>query len=744
VVGVAHSLYCVTHFLCTDENNSLGGVSVDSLVKGFLNGLYKVRIHGVEQLDLSTPCILAPNHVSLLDAVILAFNLPKEVVFVANTNIAKKFSFIKKFRQVYEVDPLNPFAVKDLVKAILKEGKSILLFPEGRITTTGSIMKIYSGLGFIAMKTGAPVYPISINGLERSVFSYMNDLWKTTLIPAVSIHIGKPYTIPYERGLSMGIQKRRAAQLVYKKMQEELFQSRMKPEVNLFNELLIAAHTNGPDLKIVEEITEVEGTKGPKKIVQKLHRDITYKELIVGSYVFAEKLKPLLEGQNRVGIFLPNSIGHIIVLFALFYMGKVPAILNFSMGTQTLLECCETAGIKTIITAEEFVKKGKFEHIIEAFEDDGLNIVDVQDVKQTVSKSDKLLGLVKYLQKTESKATTNELILFTSGSESKPKGVILTHRNIFANIQQVRSLIDTTSKDKMLNPLPMFHSFGLTIGTILPILLGIPSFTYPSPLHFRVVAELAYDRNATLLLGTPTFLANYARVAHHYDFYKMRYVLTGGEKLKDEIRDTWMKKFGIRIIEGYGTTETAPLLTANVPMTYEEGTVGPLIPGVEMKLEKIEGIDKGGNLLVKGPNIMKGYLIHGQGFVPAPEFYDTGDIVEITDQGNIKIVSRKKRFAKVAGEMVSLSLVESIASQCFQDDQMAAVNVPDKRKGEKIVLFTTNENAKVHQLKDYILSKGLSPLLTPSQIHQLKQIPLLGSGKFDYVTLKTIAEEVGT
>jgi len=287
----------------------------------------------------------------------------------------------------------------------------------------------------------------------------------------------------------------------------------------------------------------------------------------------------------------------------------------------------------------------------------------------------------------------------------------------------------------------MFHSFGLTAGTLLPVLKGVEVFLYPSPLHYRTLPEISYDRNITIFLGTPTFLYGYAKYAHPYDFYNLRYVLAGGEKLKDEVRQLWQDKFGIRILEGYGTTETAPVLSLNTPLFHKTGTVGRFLPGIEYRIEAVPGIEDGGNLWVKGPNVMAGYMLYGKGFVPAAEWYDCGDVVSIDSEGYLSIKSRLRRFAKISGEMISLDAVEEAAEKCFGTNRNAAVNLPDVKKGEKILLYTMYKNASRQMLREFLSQGRQSMLSMPAEIIIVDKLPLLGSGKIDYVTLKGLAQK---
>ncbi|MEJ8544353.1 AMP-binding protein [Brevibacillus borstelensis] len=698
-------------------------VLIYTFIKWLLMLWFRPRVHGTGKLDLSQPGIIIPNHVSLLDAVLLSFCLPSNTTFVANTEIAKKFSLFLRFRKHITVDPMNPYSIRHMIR-VVKNGESLVIFPEGRITTTGGLMKIYSGVGYLAMRTGATVYPVVIQGLERSVFSYLKGKLRIVWFPKVDISVGTPFTMHKKENVSMREQKAAGSDLILRTLQRELFQARMKQNVNLFNEALEASRIHGKKLVIAKDMTS----------------SINYRALFIGSYLLGSKVQSLLKGEQTVGVLLPTSVGHLVTLFALFRIGVTPAILNFSLGIRSLLDCCETAGIKTVLTSRVFIEKGKLQHLIAGLEG-RVRIVYLEDVKASATAGNKLSALFSYLTGKRSEATTNELILFTSGSESKPKGVVLTHTNLYANIMQVKSVIDLTNKDKILNALPMFHSFGLTAGTMLPVIAGIPVYLYPSPLHYKVISELCYDQNITLMFGTSTFLAGYGKFAHPYNFYSLRYIFAGAEKLKPDVRQMWMDKFGVRIFEGYGATETSPILSLNTPLANRPGTVGRLLPGMEYQLEQVEGISHGGELLVKGPNVMKGYLIHGKGFIPAEEWYHTGDLVEADADGFLTIQSRLKRFAKIGGEMVSLNLVEELAAQCFGHSDFAAVTISDARKGERILLYTADETAKLDRLRAYLVEKQFSPLLLPTSIRLTKVLPLLGSGKTDYVTLKQMAEK---
>lgn len=502
------------------------------------------------------------------------------------------------------------------------------------------------------------------------------------------------------------------------------FHSYKKDQVNLFNELL-----------------EVSKGLEEKIVAEDLQMKIDYKTLVISSYVLSEKLEAVLKNDNRVGLLLPNSVGHVLALFSLFKIGKTPAILNFSMGVKTLMDCIETAQIKQIITSKLFVEKGGLEPLISELEKHA-TVFYIENIKASISTKDKAKGFIQYQMKTRSKSTNNELILFTSGSEAKPKGVILTHDNIYSNIYQLYCSIILYPHDKFFNALPMFHSFGLTAGTLVPILTGLSVYFYPSPLHFKEIPQLVFKKHATILLGTSTFLERYENYAKPYHFSTLRLAVAGGERLNPDVRDRFLLKHAVRVIEGYGATEASPVISLNTPYLFKNDTVGTLLPGIEYKIQPVEGITEGGSLFIKGPNIMKGYLLFDKGFVPAPEWYDTGDIVKVDEDGFITIIARLKRFAKIAGEMISLHLVEQLASKCFQRTDFYAVSIRDAARGEKVVLFTTFEEINEAELRKYVTSQQLSTIYLPSVIHTLEAVPLLGSGKVDYVTLTEMAKEL--
>lgn len=706
-----------------------------NLLKWILTVLFRVEVKGLENYrDAGERALIVANHLSFLDAVLLALFLPGKPFFAINSFIAERW-YIKPFltlADTFPLDPTNPMATKTMISR-LKQGGHCVIFPEGRITVTGSLMKVYEGPGMIADKAEAQILPIRIDGAQYTPFSRLKGKVRIRWFPQITLHMLPPrnFTVSEE---TKG-RKRRAAigNQLYDLMTEMLFET-SNIDQTLWLGLRDAMATHGGGHKMVDDIKR---------------QPLSYRQLIMRSLILGDKIAQETEKGEHIGLLLPNMAATIVSFFALQAYGRVAAMLNFSTGAKNVVSACKTAELKHVYTSRLFISTAKLEPIIEAIEEAGVTIHYLEDIAKTVTLADKLKGLLRASfnpsnREYQAAADDASVILFTSGSEGTPKAVVLSHRNIQANRYQLAARVDFSSTDIVFNALPVFHSFGLTGGTLLPLLSGIRTFFYPSPLHYRIVPELVYDTNATILFGTDTFLSGYARFAHSYDFYAVRYVFAGAEKLKDETRKLWSEKYGVRVLEGYGATETSPVIAANTPMQNLGGTVGRLMPGISHKLEPVPGIAEGGKLLVHGPNIMKGYLLAdnpGQLIPPEEGWYDTGDIVEVNAEGFISIKGRAKRFAKIGGEMVSLTAVESYLSKLWPDSAHAVVALPDAKKGEQLILLTEQKDAERSAIIAYTKEEGIGELSLPKVIHIIDNMPLLGTGKLDYVAIKELAEE---
>src|SRR5436309_8904008 len=456
--------------------------------------------------------------------------------------------------------------------------------------------------------------------------------------------------------------------------------------------------TTSTDRTMVEAVVQAAQTHGPSRVAieDPVSGTLSYKRLLVGAAILGAKLMPMAQEGRPIGVMLPNANGAVVTILALMTAGRVPAMINFTSGAANILSGCKSAQIDTIVSSRAFIEKARLGNLVAAIER-VVKIIYLEDIRAGITLGDKLRGLINANKPlVERKPDDWAAILFTSGSEGVPKGVVLSHRNMLANAAQAAARIDFGREDKVFNILQVFHSFGLTVGLVLPLVSGVRIYLYPSPLHYRIVPELVYGVNATILFGTDTFLNGYARSAHAYDFRSLRYILAGAEPVKESTRRIYLEKFGLRILEGYGVTETAPALALNTPMFNKFGTVGRMLPGMQARLEPVEGVDDGGRLFVKRPNVMLGYLkVDRRGILEPPPggWHDTGDIVTLDAQGFVTIKGRAKRFAKIGGEMISLAAVESLAAQLWPDVLSAVATAPDARKGERLVLVTQQEGA---------------------------------------------------
>lgn len=684
---------------------------------------HRLEVEGLDNLKAAGPApILALNHVSFLDGPLALTLTNEEPVFAIDYTIAQAW-WMKPFLKLTRALPLNPskpMSTRTLIK-IVQNGDPLVIFPEGRITVTGGLMKVYDGAAMVADKTGSMVVPIRIEGLEKSPFSRLTAQHvRRRLFPKVKVTILPPVRLKVDDELKGRKRRAAAGAALYQVMSDLVFR------------------TQHIDKTVLERIIETATERGMKQLAVQdpVAGSLSYGKLLTAVAVLGEKFETLYAGQDTLGIMLPNANGACAALLGVISAGKVPAMINFTAGAANILSACKAAQVTTILTSRAFVEQAKLGAIVEEI-GRSLNIVWLDDLRATIGLKDKLLGLLrKSTPKVARKATDPAVILFTSGSEGTPKGVVLTHRNILANAAQAASRIDFHSGDKVFNVLPIFHSFGLTAGTVLPLVSGVPVYFYPSPLHYRIVPELVYASNATIIFGTDTFLSGYARTAHPYDFRSVRYCFSGAEPVKTSTRETYMEKFGLRILEGYGVTETAPVISINTPMYNKSGTVGKIMPGMEYRLEPVIGVEGGGRLFVRGPNVMAGYLRAEKPGVLEPlqdGWHDTGDIVSIDDAGFVSIRGRAKRFAKIGGEMISLAAVEALAGELWKGSLSAVATVPDPRKGEKLVLITEAEKATRAEFLAFAKANGAMDLMVPAEVRVVAHVPVLGSGKIDFV-----------
>ncbi len=745
-----------------------------TLLRLLVRLLFRFRAFNEDALRTPGPVLLIPNHTSWFDWLFVGVCLGPDWKFVTSSTTAKK-SWLHKFVMVnsrtFPIDNASPYAVKHMAEFLQKGGK-LVLFAEGRISRTGTLMKLFDGTGFLIHKTHAKVITAYLRGANRLPFS-PNPGWKRCF-PTVTTHFSEVLTAPHSEHLSTAQSRTLFTRWLRDAMVGQQFRTEMEFGPATVPAAIAETAADVPGKVVLEDATLTQ---------------LTYRKLFIAARLLGAKIANAIGATTSspapIGVLLPNVNATPVVLLALWQHGKVPAVLNYSTGSATMLACVQLAGLKHIVTSRTFLARAKLDAT--PFQKAGVQLLYLEDLRKTLRAWDKLSAWVgshfNFQPSTFNSAPTDTaVILFTSGSEGVPKGVELTHRNILANIRQMMAVTDLTDQDRLFNCLPLFHSFGLTVGLLVPMVRGMFCFIYPSPLHYRVIPSVLYDRDCTVLLSTNTFLNGYGRKAHTYDFRSMRYLFAAAEKLQEATAQTWSHRFGVRILEGYGATECAPCLSVNTPLEPQHGSVGRFMPGVEWRLEPVEGISGAGEkvgareseqtpsptdapaptlplshsptcspappttgrLFVRGPNIMKGYLNPDANakFQADGGWYDTGDIVSVDAEGFISIRGRLKRFAKISGEMVSLTAVEDALAGAFPHYGLrcatAVVTRPDADKGEALICCTNEPRLTAAEIRDAIKSKGLSNLCVPRELVVVKEIPKLGTGKTNHRELQAL------
>lgn len=703
------------------------------IIKPLIRFAFRVTVNG-RYKNPSDKSLIIANHSSFLDGVLLALFLPITPVFVIHTEIANHWLFRCFLRYVdyLVVDPAHPMAMKKVVN-LLNSGRSVVIFPEGRITTTGSLMKVYAGAAFAATRSQAMIVPVHISGAKYSYFSRVGGLFKRRLLPKLTLTILPATTISSQPSLSTRQRRQEAKEKMHQLMMAMMVASREK--CSLYEQLLAARQTHGKNRVIYEDGSG---------------QSLTYNNFVKKTVVLSTLLKPYMMSE-RVGLLLPNSHAGVLNFYALQHRGLTPVMINYTAGIRAIKAGLTACQSNTLITSRQFIDKANLGALIHELAN--YQIIYLEDLYQSMTWLDKLSMAIKgcfpRFTAARQQADDEAVVLFTSGSEGFPKGVVHSHDSLLMNVAQIQAIYDFNPADKLMICLPTFHVFGLAAGTLLPIATGASAVLYPNPLHYRAIPEVIYDRNCTILLSTSTFLAGYARFADTYDFHQLRYVIAGAEKLATEVAQTYYQRFGIRVLEGYGSTETAPVIAANTLMTYQSGSVGQLLPGMTATLIAAPELSipqtnnqTCGRLTVSGDNVMLGYLhaerpgqIEPSPMINGKRSYDTGDIVCLDEKGYVSIVGRAKRFAKIAGEMVALDSVEEIATAASSQYHHAVITVANEKKGEALVLFTTDHELTRSRLQQVAKEGGFSELMVPREIRYRQTIPLFASGKTNYQAL---------
>lgn len=479
-------------------------------------------------------------------------------------------------------------------------------------------------------------------------------------------------------------------------------------------------------------------------------RVLTYTEIVRASFALGSALKAQTSAKEKTGILLPTGAGAILAFFALQSIGRIPAMLNFTAGSHNLLAAFKAAEITKVITAHKFIKIGGLEDLIEKLSPH-VEFIYLEDVRDGLSTKNKIVAalgsVVPSLFMARPSYNDPAVILFTSGTEGDPKGVALSHKNLVANVEQIRAHIGDLRPDTdiVFNPLPTFHCFGLTGGSLLPLFSGMKVALYPSPLHVKIIPQRIKDIGATISFATDTFISRYARAGKEGALSNLRFVVCGAEQVRDETRAFLKKKYNLMVLEGYGVTETSPVCAVNQPDANRHGTVGHFLPGQETRIEPITGIERGGRLFVKGPNVMMGYILaENPGVIQPLEdgWHDTGDVVEVDEDGYVAIRGRVKRFANIGGETVSLAVVENCAKAVWPENEHVALILPDPKKGEKIIVLSDTKEANRMEILTWAQQHGVPELAVPRKVIHVEEIPVLGTGKVDYQGAQKLLESL--
>ena len=505
-----------------------------------------------------------------------------------------------------------------------------------------------------------------------------------------------------------------------------------RTRVSLFEALLRARDAKGGKTKIIEDHER---------------KALSYDDIVRAAFALGGKIDALIKKRETAGVMLPTGVGCTVTFFALHAIGRTPAMLNFTAGAMNLKSACEAANVRKILTSRRFIEIAKLQPLAAELSKHA-KLIYLEDVRKSIDLGDKIVALVKsfFPRLFAAKAHPDDtgVILFTSGSYGAPKGAVLSHANIVANVQQIYAHVPFDPDWSFFCPLPMFHCFGLTGGVFLPLFTGHKTFLFPSPVMVKEIPRLIRDTGANVFFATDTFAQQYARNAADGDLSCIKLMVCGAERVKEETRELYMRRFGVTLLEGYGATEASPVISVNQPTANRYGSVGRLLPGIEWRLEPVPGIEGGQKLFVRGPNVMRGYLdpLKPFGIDLLPEgWHDTGDVVDVDEDGFVRILGRVKRFAKIGGEMVSLNAVEGYAQALWPDNTHAAISLPDSRKGERIVLFTDRADAKAEDFLAWAKANGAAEIAVPKRIVAIEAIPALGTGKTDYVALQRLAAE---
>lgn len=678
--------------------------------------------------DAAAPVIYVVTHQSRLDPALMLALLPDDTLHILDQSSAQA-AWLEPWRELARTIAFNAehvFVSRRLVQVLKRRGRIAVYLPEN-VEPDIRAFRLYRAVARIAAQGEAHVVPIFIDGAGHLPFSLLDeDNAPRRLLPRLRIGVLEPLTIN-ELLARAGAATTTVSNALFDRVAEARSTTKFAGK-SLFQAVRAAGDRFGIDRPIVEDV--VSGT-------------LTYRQLLMAARIFAGRFARLTAPGEAVGIMMPNSNGVALAFLGLMSAGRVAAMINYTAGPANVTSAVRTAPIRLIFSSRAFVDKVGLDDIVAAAKSGGARFVWIEDLLDGITRFDRLVAALCWRSPLGSQdPQAPALIMFTSGSEGAPKAVVLSHRNLVSNAMQVEARLAIGPRDFVMNVLPVFHSFGLLGGFVLPLLAGVRTLLYPSPLHYKLIPQVAAKRRPSILFSTDTFLAAYAEAAGDDSFSSLRLAVAGAEPLRAATRQAWLERFDTPLLEGFGLTEAAPVVALNTATHGREGTVGRLLPGMQLRLEPVEGVAGGGRLWISGPNVMMGYISAerpGVLHTLADGWHDTGDIVTVDREGFLTLRGRAKRFAKIAGEMVSLGAIEMLAHSLWPEDRHAVVAVPDKRRGERVVLITTAEAAEPAELRRQAKAAGIAELALPQDIVKVDEIPIHGTGKTDYASARQLA-----
>ena len=718
---------------------------------------YRFHVNGLKNLPQSGGVLLLGNHISWIDWLVLQAASPRAIKFVMYRPIYNKW-YLTWFLRIFKVIPIGGGASKESIQTIrsyLENGEVVALFPEGHISYNGQINEFQKGfehvLDGLENITTVPFY---LRGLWGSSFSRADSHYKILSKKRGKREVLVAFGKPISGFIDAVAMKQKVVELSF-----SAWEHFINEQAPLTHHWLESAKS---DL-FKECVADAQGT------------ELNNVKFIAAVLSFARVLKTKLRGQRHVGVLLPSSAAGAIVNMALFVLGKVPVNLNYTLSAESMQKALAKAQIDTVLSSAKFLDK----LTAKGFDFNAIladKLLFAEDIAKGLNKTAKthafLTALfapqwwIKLRYFADVKLDDTATILFSSGSEGDPKGIELSHKNLLTNIKQVSELLNFRRDDVILNSLPIFHSFGLTVTTLLPLCEGVKMVSVADPTDGATIGKMSAKHGVSILFGTSTFFRLYTRnkKLHPLMFQNVRIVIAGAEKLKTDVKDAFRLKFGLEIHEGYGTTETAPVAAVNVPNILEkdslkeltftkEGTVGLPLPGTIIKIVDPDTLNElktgeDGLILIGGGQVMKGYLDDPEktaeviAELDGVRYYKTGDKGHIDEHGFVTIVDRYSRFAKIGGEMISLGAVEANLSQAIGEDAVfVATAVNDDKKGESVVLLVKSE-LTISEIQQRIKTLNIPPIMLPSEIFLVDEIPLLGSGKIDFKRAKLLATEL--